>query len=99
MSTHQFHRRFKADLPILHFCEQWNVHSFSPHGEPITCRVTFKLDRFEKPCFEVEQEGPTGAFLPLDRRTHYERIKRVMGVLKDEYKDYRENRNYPIKIK
>lgn len=98
MSTKQFHRRFKSSLPVPHFCEQWNVHSFSPHGDPSTYRVTLKLDRFERPCYEVEQEGPTGAFLPLDRKTHYERIQRVMAVLKDEFRDYKTNKNYPVKI-
>lgn len=98
MSTIQFHRRFKAQLPFPHFCEEWNVHTFSPQGDAETYRVSFKLDRFEKPCYEVQIERQKGGFLPLDRKTHYKRISRVMGALKDEFNDYKHNRNYSVKI-
>ena len=98
MSTLQFHRRFKEQHPVPHFCEQWNVHMFGSDGSAETYRVTFKLNRYEQPCYEVALETPSGAFSRLNRRTHYERIQRVMGSLKGEYKDYKTNRNYQVKI-
>ena len=98
MSTLQFHRRFKEEHPVPHFCEQWNVHTFGPDGTQETYRVTFKLNRYEKPCYEVALETPSGAFSSLSRKRHYNRIQRVMGSLTDEYNDYKRNRNYQVKI-
>lgn len=99
MSTTQFHRRFKTSEPIAHFCEQWHVHLFNAEGDAETYRVTFKLNKFERPSFEVAFENPTGAFINLNKKNHYKRIKRVIETLRDEFEDYKQNRNYQIKIK
>lgn len=98
MSTVQFHRRFKAELPVPHFCEEWHVHAFDRNGHEETYRVSFKLNRFEKPCYDVQLQTPSGGFLPVNNKTHFDRIKRVMSNLKDEFDDYRNNRNYPVRI-
>lgn len=98
MSTTQFHRRFREELPVAHFCEQWNVHSFSPQGDPETYRVTFKLNKKQIPSFDVALETPSGAFKALDRKHHYARIKRVMAHLQGEFDDYKNNVNYQVKI-
>lgn len=98
MSTIHFHRRFKAEKPVPHYCEEWNVHSFSPHGDLESFRVTFKLNRRENPCFQVALEAPSGRFVSLDTKNNFKRIGRVMLALEDEYKDYKQNRNYKVKI-
>ena len=98
MTMQHFHRRFKESFPTLHYCEEWNVHTFGQYGLLENYRVTFKLDSFEKPCFEVSIEMPSGAFTKLNRRTQYKRIKKVMNTLKTEYQDYKYNKNYAVKI-
>ena len=98
MSTVQFHRRYRHNQPINHFCEQWNVHLFNGQGEPETYRVNFRLNKQEIPCFDVSFQGPSGAFNRLSRQTHYARIKRVMQHLQAEFDDYKRNRNYQKKI-
>lgn len=98
MPSIQFHRRYREAEPVKHFCEQWNVHLFNSQGEPETFRVSFKLNKKEIPSFDVALEGPTGAFVPLNKQHNYMRIKRVMEHLKDEFDDYKRNRNYQVKI-
>ena len=98
MSTIQFHRRYREKLPVAHFCEQWNVHLFGPQGDPETYRVSFRLNKKQIPSFEVALETPSGAFKALQRQNHYSRIKRVMSHLQGEFDDYKNNRNYQVKI-
>ena len=97
MSSVQFHRRYRENDPIPHFREQWNVHLFSAQGDQETYRVTFLVNKYNKPAFIVDLWGPQGAFVPLNTKHSYERIKRVIECLKEEFDDYKFNRKHEIK--
>lgn len=98
MPNVSFHRRFQEESPVTHFCEQWNVVIANSEGDLEQFRVTFSLNKGQFPSFDVALRGPTGAYVSLNRKHHYARIKRVMAHLQDEFEDYKRNRNYQVKI-
>ena len=98
MPVTSFHRRFREESPVPHFREEWNVETPDSQGGFEEFRVTFKLNKGEIPSFDVALRGPTGAYVPLNKKHHYARIKRVMEHLQAEFDDYKHNRNYPVKI-
>ena len=97
MSSVQFHRRYRENDPKPHFREQWNVHLFSPQGDLESYRVTFSINKYNKPSYDVALWGAQNAFVPLNRQHSYERIKRVMDCLKDEFDEYKYQRKHEIK--